>query len=119
LTEIKIPFLPRFRKPMLNSVKTQTARTRPYGHKGDWFPAFERKFILTCEPYLDTLETIAGDWRIEGCISYGDFLEVWKQIHPIRLVDFHERFWVHRFKLVTEIDYLHSPFEHPDRGSER
>lgn len=98
MTEIKIPFLERFREPMLNGQKTQTARTQWYGHKGDTFPAFGAKFTLTVEPYPASLSAIAADYAIEGCASRDDFFEVWKSIHPRRLLDFSEFFWVHRFR---------------------
>ena len=98
MTEIKMPFLKRSEEPMLDRTKTQTARTKRYGHKGDTFLAFGARFVLTFEPFLDSLAKIADEWKTEGCISYGDFLAVWKQIHPQRLVDFDERFWVHRFR---------------------
>lgn len=97
---VKIPFLERFREPMLNGIKTMTSRTKKYGEKGDWFDAFGATFrIDLVEKSL--FQTIANiHWKDEGCSSYEDFLAVWKQIHPRREIKDCDEFWVHSFHKV-------------------
>lgn len=96
---IKIPFMARFKEPMLNDVKTMTSRTKIYGAHGDWFEAFGATFRLEeiqCQPF----NIIAAQWQAEGCSSKEDFLAVWKQIHPRHEPDPMELFYVHRFHRV-------------------
>ena len=100
--QIKIPFLQRFKTPMLNDVKTMTSRTRRYGEKGDWFKAFEVNFRLdSVEP--QPFSFVIEHWKEEGCNSKEDFLSVWKQIHPRRIFLDDYCLFVHRFHRVGSI----------------
>lgn len=96
---VKIPFLERFREPMLNDTKTMTSRTKIYGGKGFWFEAFDRWFIIDsvdAQPF----KIIKLQWKMEGCSSEEDFLSVWKQIHPRKTFTPNELLFVHRFHRV-------------------
>jgi hypothetical protein len=95
--KVYIPFMERFREPLLNGTKTWTSRTKRYGQMGDSFEAFGATFeILTVEK--KTLEEILNHWREEGLDSFSDALITWRKIHPIRKLDFLEQFWTHIFK---------------------
>jgi hypothetical protein len=97
--EVKIPFLERFREPMLNDQKTMTSRTKIYGAAGNMFYAFGELFRIDevqCQPF----NVIVAQWQAEGCSSKEDFLTVWKQIHPRHTPDAMELFFVHRFHRV-------------------
>jgi len=96
---IKIPFLERFREPMLKDVKTMTSRTKIYGTKGNWFYAFDAAFVLDS---VDTqpFKIILLQWQAEGCSSKEDLLAVWKQIHPRRIFGPNDLLFVHRFHRV-------------------
>jgi hypothetical protein len=97
MTEVKIPFLERFREPMLNGAKYMTTRTKKYGDVGDTFEAFGAVFVIEGLDKLP-LAWIVDAWKAEGCQSKDDFLNVWRQIHPNRTVDLKEKFWVHYFR---------------------
>lgn len=99
MTEVKIPFLPRFQEPMLNGTKIMTSRTRKYGQVGDVFKAFGAMFKIT-EVFRLELGDIASFWKDEGCKSLDDFVETWKKIHPNKPYRLNDRYYVHRFKKV-------------------
>ena len=96
MTKVKIPFLERFREPMLNGTKTMTSRTKIYGGKGDVFEAFGQTFAIESVD-LQPFVVIATQWKVEGCDSKEDFLAVWKQIHPRKALNPLDIFFVHRF----------------------
>lgn len=98
---IKIPFLERFREPMLNNTKTITSRTKIYGGKGDWFDAFDATFRLD-SVYAQPFKIIRLQWKAEGCKSEEDFMSVWKQIHPRKEFQPNELLFVHRFHRVGQ-----------------
>ena len=98
--KVKIPFLERFREPMLNGTKTMTSRNRKYGEPTDTFDAFDATFEII-EVCRLALGDIASFWQEEGCKSLEDFVETWKKIHPKRPYGLSDRFYVHRFKKVT------------------
>jgi len=101
MAEVKIPFLERFREPMLNGTKYMTSRTKRYGKKGDTFTAFGAEFKLLNDPFLLPLKNIIMEWKAEGFESIGDFQLTWCQIHPRRkFEDLEEKFWVHVFRRV-------------------
>lgn len=105
MTEIKIPFLPRFREPMLNRTKWMTSRTKRYGKQGDFFYAFGVKFQLVADPFLMPLKEIIMQWKGEGFESIGDFQLTWCRIHPKRkFEDLEEKFWVHAFRKIEEAE---------------
>jgi len=97
--QIKIPFMERFKEPMLNGTKTMTSRTKIYGAKGDFFEAFCHGFRLDsidAQPF----KIIELQWQAEGCSSKEDFLAVWKQIHPRKTFEPDELLFVHRFHRI-------------------
>ena len=96
---VKIPFLERFREPMLNNAKTQTARTKRYGKEGDTFEVFGVTFQIN-SVFKMRLREIANHWREEGCDSKQDFQSVWMDLHPRRDVILIEEFWVHVFHKI-------------------
>jgi uncharacterized protein YqfB (UPF0267 family) len=101
MTKVKIPFLPKFKEPMLNGTKTITSRRKRYGNVGDFFDAFGAIFQLT-EVFTLALGDIASFWEEEGCQSLDDFVETWKQIHPNARYRLSDRFYVHKFKKIGE-----------------
>lgn len=95
--KVKIPFMERFREPMLNGTKTQTARSKRYGEKGDHFKVFGAEFIIDCVLRME-LEEIMKHWKQEGFESLEDFKITWCKIHPRRKLTYlNEPFWVHVF----------------------
>jgi len=98
--QVKIPFLERFREPMLNGIKTMTSRTRKYGEVGDTFDVFGSTFQITQVCRLE-LGDIASFWKEEGCQTLDDFVKTWEKIHPNRPYRLSDRFYVHRFKKVN------------------
>ena len=101
--KIKMPFKKRFKEPMLSTPqqKIWTSRTRCYGKKGDTFPAFGRKFVLICNPFLASLGFVSENWDKEGCGSTEDFVAVWKEIHPRKGFVASQRVYVHVFRRVS------------------
>lgn len=95
--EVKLPFQPEFKEPMLSGKKTATTRTTRFGQPGDRFQAFGRTFILT-EVYRTVLYNIVFNHYEEEGFTYPQaFIECWNKIHrrvsytqrPARLVYFH------------------------------
>jgi len=80
--KVDIPFLERFREPILSGQKNMTSRTKRLGGVGDWFEVFGRCFVITRVKKLP-LDLIASCyyWE-EGCESEADFKKVWRKIHP-------------------------------------
>jgi len=99
--KVEIPFLARFKEPMLKGTKTMTSRTRKYGNAGDTFDAFGATFQIT-EVGKMQLGNIAFLWKEEGMESIFDFVKTWGQIHPQRFYDVDEWFYYHRFRKVKE-----------------
>ena len=99
--QVKIPFLERFREPMLNGTKTMTSRTKIYGAKGDFFEAFSAEFRLDSVDAVP-FAVIVPQWKAEGCSSRADFLGVWRQIHPRKVFEDNELLFVHRFHRVGQ-----------------
>lgn len=97
---VLIPFLDRFREPMVKDEKTWTSRTRKYGAPGAHFFVAGHKFeILVIRRML--LGEVADHWKEEGCSSREDFVEVWCQIHPGRGFQLDWKVWVHIFRRVN------------------
>lgn len=101
MSEVKIPFKPRFKEPMLNGQKTWTSRTRRMGNIGDTFDAFGATFEIV-EVSTMTLKQIADNYfREEGCRSVQDFVEVWRAIHPRKGSVPSQRVYVHVFRRIS------------------
>ena len=103
MMKVKIPFLPRFKEPMLSGQKTMTSRTKIYGGKGDTFDAFGATFELE-SVYAQPFIVIREQWKAEGCNSKKDFLATWRKIHPRKTFTLHELLFVHRFHKIKEGD---------------
>ena len=101
MAQVKIPFLERFREPMLNGIKTQTARTKRYGKEGDTFEVFGTTFKIFSITKMQ-LREIANHWKEEGCDSKQDFQSIWMDLHPRRDLVLIEEFWVHQFHRVGQ-----------------
>jgi hypothetical protein len=98
--KVYIPFLPQFEKPMLNGTKTMTSRSKRYGEPNDIFEKFGATFqILSVEKM--SLGDIQKFWKEEGLNSPEHFMLIWKQIHPYRVFNPTDKFFVHRFKKVN------------------
>lgn len=102
MVQIFIPFKERFREPMLKGVKTMTSRTKCYGRIGDWFNVFGQTFVLTSVVQRH-FDFIADHWVQEGCASYQDFIDLWRDIHPRRPLDMTAKFWTHTFTNISSV----------------
>lgn len=101
MAEICLPFKERFRKPLLNGIKTCTSRTRKWGQAGDIFEAFGQKFLIEdiqCHPLSQVRDDL---WQAEGCESEMDFEQAWNQIHPRRKFQPSQWVIVHFFKKLS------------------
>ena len=98
--KVKIPFYERFRKPMLDDVKTWTSRTRRMGNVGDTFEAFGQDFLIERVERKSLFEIALRHHKDEGCESAKDFVEVWKKIHPRMGYDHTKRVYVHVFRRI-------------------
>jgi uncharacterized protein YqfB (UPF0267 family) len=97
--KVKIPFLERFRQPMIQDRKTWTSRTKRYGQAGDVFEVFGHEFeIVRVE--RRTVDDIMDHWQEEGCGSREDAQEVWSRLHP-RRHDPEQRMFTHVFKRIS------------------
>jgi hypothetical protein len=101
VSEVKIPFKPYFKEPLLNGTKVYTSRSKPMGQPGDTFTAFGSTFELLSVKDAALFE-VASLWKEEGCNSREHFIEVWNEIHPVKRYDDWQRTYLHHFrKLVT------------------
>lgn len=97
MAEVLIPFLARFRVPMIEGRKTMTCRTKSYGQPGDSFVWFYYRFRLTIVRQAPLGLIAQNHWFQEGCSSQDDFKQVWRDIHPTRGYDPGQIVWVHEF----------------------
>ena len=98
MTWINIPFLRRWKQPMLDGVKTHTCRSEAYGQPGDRFSAFGAVFELVAV-WQTTLEDVAANYyRQEGCESPQEYVGVWNEIHPRRRFVPTDTKWLHHFR---------------------
>jgi len=97
--KVRIPFLARFREPLLSGQKIWTSRSRWYGNIGDTFPAFGETFIILDRTKMP-LDNVANHFVEEGCESREDFIKLWKQIHPYRGFIPKQMVYVHIFKKI-------------------
>ena len=107
--KVKIPFLERFREPMLKGTKTMTSRTRKYGEKGDTFDAFGATFELEDVRKVSLFCIANYYYRQEGADSTQDFINIWKIIHPRKGFDSDMMVWLHRFKKVNMNEFAPKP----------
>ena len=102
--KVKIPFLERFREPMLSGRKTMTSRSKKYGEYGDTFDVFGATFEIV-EPIARlSLGDIASFWREEGFESLEDFVECWTNLHPRVGYDVNRVYYCHIFKKAIKDD---------------
>jgi hypothetical protein len=84
----QLAFLPRFRVPILNGIKTQTARISRHGiEQGDEILAISNKKPFARLSIKNIERRTLGsfdedDAYREGLPSLAEFITVWKQIHP-------------------------------------
>ena len=95
---IRIPFLPRFKDPMLAETKVMTCRTKKYGEPGDSFEAFGALFTVTHVMRMRLGYVISDCFVQEGCVSVQDLQEVWISIHPTKGIDPEQIVWAHCFR---------------------
>ena len=98
--KVKIPFKPRFKKPLLDGTKTWTSRTKQYGLPHDIFEAFGEIFEII-DINLLLLSVVADHWKEEGCTSRQDFIELWEKIHPRKGYDPSQIVRVHIFRRIS------------------
>ena len=96
MADIHIPFLPRFKAPMLADQKTMTCRTSRKGEIGDEFEVWGSTFILR-DVYRIRLGIVADlNYSHEGCESPEEFQAVWRSLHPSGF-DPAKLVWLHEF----------------------
>jgi hypothetical protein len=99
--KVKMPFLQRFKEPLLNGTKIWTSRSKIMGKPGDTFDAFGAEFLITSVSTCIPLHEVAEHWIEEGCSSFDDFVRVWEQIHPRKGFDPDTEVVTHTFRLVS------------------
>lgn len=99
MKEVRVPFLEEFQEPMLNCVKTWTARNEIYGEPGDYFHAFNVRFTIVQVVRRNLREVAFLYWREEGCRSPEHFIAVWNRLHPRKGYDPEHLVWHHEFRL--------------------
>jgi hypothetical protein len=99
LVKVKIPFLYRFKEPMLSGVKTCTSRTRKMGDPGDTFDAWDVEFQIN-KVWRTGLAVVRTMWKREGVESPEEFEIVWRQIHERRGYRPEDLVYVHEFSRV-------------------
>ncbi len=99
--DVKIPFRPYFREPMLMGIKVMTCRTKPMGRPGQTFEAFDASFILTHVMRMRLGYVISDCFEQEGCKSVQQLVDIWNEIHPSKGVDPEQIVWAHCFKLLA------------------
>lgn len=100
MTEIYIPFLPQFEKPMLESRKTLTTRSKKYGSPGDTFEIFGARFRLL-EVRKDLLLNSCRQYLAEGFRNSTAFICCWNKLHPRKGYQPGETKWLHYFEIVV------------------
>lgn len=100
MSKITIPFLSRFKKPILSGQKTTTARVKKHGNIGDIFSAFGCDFELVKIGKVLLSNVATSYYSQEGFTSKQEFINIWKLIHPIRGYDSKQIVWLHQFKRV-------------------
>lgn len=98
--EVRIPFRPYFKEPLLNDIKVFTARPYPMGAKGDTFTAFGAQFEIDYVKLVN-LEEVSELWKEEGCTSIEHFIEIWNNIHPKSGYNPKKRVYLHHFRRVS------------------
>lgn len=95
---IKIPFNSWSKERLLNGKKVCTSRTRIYGNEGDIIDAgTPDKYTLKKILKLPLWFVTDFLWLLEGADSSGEFVEVWKGIHPNKGYDGFQMVYVHFF----------------------
>jgi hypothetical protein len=112
LVKVKIPFLYRFKEPLLAGEKTCTSRTRKMGDPGDTFDAFGGEFQINYV-WRTSVGVVEKLWKREGTNSEDDFRAVWQQIHQRRGFHPEDLVYVHEISLVdSEHPYPYRPCHH-------
>ncbi len=95
-----IPFLPRFHDAIRLGVKTMTCRNKKYGELGDVLQSKGFR-IQIVEVRKVRLGDVPEQYYIdEGCESPGDFIAVWKSMHPKLGFVPNQMVWLHVFRMV-------------------
>ncbi len=106
MTAIVLPFLDRFREPLLSGTKTCTSRRVRLAKEGDEFLAFGVwfKVVSVEQAALGYVASIL--FKEEGVDSPADFIEVWRQLHPSNGFKPHQIVWLHRFERIPRDEVL-------------
>ena len=99
MTVVSIPFMERFKEPMLNGTKTWTSRTKKYGKAGDYFVAFGRTFQIH-KVSIKPLQEVVQHFKEEGLVSEEEARKVWASLHPVKGFVSTQLVFVHEFELV-------------------
>lgn len=100
-----LPFLPEFRRVVLEGRKTMTARPKPYGVAGDvlvtpW--GFSVVLVQVREVPLGAVAEV--HWDREGCLSPRDFVDCWVRCYPDEPWDPRRLVWLHEFRLASPLE---------------
>lgn len=95
-----LPFLPEFRRPVLEGRKTVTTRKRRYGSAGDVLETPWGARVVLVDVREVPLGVVAEvHFDREGCLSPRDFVEVWAKCYPEDVWDPDRRVFLHEFRL--------------------
>jgi hypothetical protein len=97
--KVYMPFLERFREPMLKGTKTWTSRSRKMGSPKDTFPAFGHEFEIVKVERRQLQDILHNHWAEEGFASEIEAFDVWLTIH--RTLKSGNRYWVHVFRRIS------------------
>lgn len=100
MSDIKIPFRPFFREPMLAGQKTMTSRTKAMGKPGDRFEAFGAVFELTHVFRVPLKYVLSDCFEQEGCKSVQELMDIWNNIHPVTGIMPDQIVYAHIFQMV-------------------
>ena len=95
-----LPFLPRFKQPILTGEKTKTARTKKYGEPGDLLDTPFGTVRLLAVERVPLAEVAAKHFAQEGLTSPEAFEVVWCDIHPGRGFVPTDLVYLHTFQMV-------------------
>ena len=98
MSKVYIPFMPKFKDPMLSGIKIWTSRSRYMGNVGDWFDAFGTTFDIIETRRMVLFNVIVNHWEEEGFESPEDMIETWETIHPVAGYVPDKKVCVHIFK---------------------
>jgi len=108
MSQVEIPFLPRFEALVREGHKTCTSRTKSYGRPGDYFEAWGRLYVLT-KVERATLQRVSTELlSAEGFTSRENFVVLWNQLHPRKKYSPNIVVNVHHFESMKRATHFHT-----------